>query len=31
MFAIAIFLILFVKHGEAVPEEIIKQAEAEND
>ena len=31
MFAIAIFLIMFVKHGEAVPEEVIKQAEAEND
>lgn len=31
MFAIAIFLILFVKHGEAVPEEVIKAAEAEND
>ena len=31
MFAIAIVLIMFVKHGEAVPEEVIKQAEAEND
>ncbi len=31
MFAIAIFLIMFVKHGEAVPDEVIKQAEAEND
>ncbi len=31
MFAIAIILIMFVKHGEAVPDEVIKQAEAEND
>ena len=31
MFAIAIVLIMFVKHGEAVPDEVIKQAEAEND
>lgn len=29
MFAVAIILILFVKHGEAVPEEVIKQAELE--
>ncbi|MGN1317118.1 MAG: MFS transporter [Acutalibacteraceae bacterium] len=27
MFALAIILIAFVKHGEAVPEEVIKQAE----
>lgn len=31
MFAIAIILIMFVKHGEAVPEEVIKQVEMEND
>ncbi len=31
MFAVAIILIMFVKHGEAVPEEVIKQVEAEND
>ncbi len=28
MFAIAIILIMFVKHGEAVPDEVIKEAEA---
>ncbi|MBQ7114962.1 MAG: MFS transporter [Clostridia bacterium] len=27
MFAIAIILIMFVKHGEAIPEELIKEAE----
>jgi MFS family permease len=27
MFAIAIFLIMFVKHGEAVPDEVIKEAQ----
>ncbi len=30
MFAIAIILIMFVKHGEAVPDEVIKQAEQED-
>ncbi len=30
MFALAIFLILFVKHGEAVPQEIIDKIEEEN-
>ena len=28
MFALAIILIMFVKHGEAVPDEVIKEAEA---
>ncbi len=31
MFAIAIFLLMFVKHGEAVPQEIIDKIEEEND
>ncbi|MBO5065784.1 MAG: MFS transporter [Clostridia bacterium] len=31
MFALSILLILFVKHGEAVPEEVIKQAREENE
>ena len=30
MFALAIILILFVKHGEAIPQDIIKQIEDEN-
>ena len=30
MFGIAIILILFVKHGEAVPDSVIEQVEAEN-
>ncbi len=30
MFGIAILLILFVKHGEAVPDSVIEQVEAEN-
>ena len=30
MFALAIFLIIFVKHGEAVPQEIIDKIEEEN-
>ena len=30
MFALAIVLLLFVKHGEAIPQEIIKQIEDEN-
>ena len=31
MFALAIILILFVKHGEAVPDEVVKQAQLENE
>lgn len=31
MFALAITLILFVKHGEAVPDEIVEQIEMENE
>lgn len=31
MFALSILLILLVKHGEAVPDEIIKKAQEEND
>ena len=30
MFALAIVLLLFVKHGEAIPQEVIKQIEDEN-
>ena len=30
MFILSIFFILFVKHGEAVPDEIVKQIEEEN-
>ena len=30
MFALAILLLLFVKHGEAIPQEVIKQIEDEN-
>ncbi len=30
MFAIAIILIMFVKHGEAVPDEVIKQAQQDD-
>ena len=30
MFALAIILLLFVKHGEAIPQDIIKQIEEEN-
>lgn len=31
MFALAVLLIAFVKHGEAIPDEMIKKAEEEND
>ena len=31
MFILAILLILFVKHGEAVPEEVVKEIEMDND
>ncbi len=31
MFALSILLILFVKHGEAVPDELVKKAQEEND
>ena len=31
MFALSILLILFVKHGEAVPDEILKKVQEEND
>ena len=31
MFALSILLILFVKHGEAIPQDIIKKIEDEND
>ncbi len=31
MFALSILLILFVKHGEAVPDEVIKKVKEEND
>lgn len=31
MFALSIIFILFVKHGEAVPDEIIKQVQMENE
>ena len=31
MFALSILLILFVKHGEAVPDDVIKKAKEEND
>ncbi|MBO5463194.1 MAG: MFS transporter [Clostridia bacterium] len=31
MFILAILLILFVKHGEAVPEEVVKEVEMDND
>ena len=31
MFILAILLILFVKHGEAVPEEAVKEIEMDND
>ena len=31
MFALSILLILFVKHGEAVPDEVIKKVQEEND
>lgn len=31
MFALAILLIAFVKHGEAVPDDVVKQAKEEND
>ena len=30
-FAIAIIMLLFVKHGEAVPDELVKKAQEEND
>jgi MFS family permease len=30
-FAVAIIMLLFVKHGEAVPDELVKQAQEEND
>ena len=30
MFALAIILIMFVKHGEAVPQEVIDKIEEEN-
>lgn len=30
-FAIAIVMLLFVKHGEAVPDELVKKAQEEND
>ena len=30
MFALAIILLMFVKHGEAIPQEVIKQIEDEN-
>ena len=30
MFAIAIILIMFVKHGEAIPDAVIKEAEQED-
>ena len=30
MFALAIILIMFVKHGEAIPDEVIKEAEQED-
>ncbi len=30
-FAIAIIMLIFVKHGEAVPDELVKQAQEEND
>ena len=30
MFALAIILLLFVKHGEAIPQDVIKQIEDEN-
>ena len=30
-FAIAILMLLFVKHGEAVPDELVKKAQEEND
>ncbi len=31
MFALAVLLIAFVKHGEAIPDELIKEAEEAND
>ena len=31
MFILSILLILFVKHGEAVPEEVVKEIEMDND
>ena len=31
MFALSILLILFVKHGEAVPDDVIKKVKEEND
>ncbi len=31
MFILAILLILFVKHGEAVPEDVVKKVEMDND
>jgi hypothetical protein len=31
MFALSILLILLVKHGEAVPDDVIKKAQEEND
>ena len=31
MFALAIILLMFVKHGEAIPQDIIKKIEEEND
>ena len=31
MFALSILLILFVKHGEAIPEDVIKQVKEENE
>ena len=30
-FAVAIIMLLFVKHGEAVPDELVKKAQEEND
>ena len=30
MFGVAILLIMFVKHGEAVPDEVIKQAQQDD-
>ena len=31
MFALSILLILFVKHGEAVPDDVIKKVKEENE
>lgn len=30
MFAVAIVLLMFVKHGEAIPQDVIKKIEEEN-